>query len=261
MTEKSSNHVGLLAWDQVRRRLDDGAAAKLPIGAGAKEHGLHLPMDTDQRQAEWLAQEVANRIDALIWPTVTYGYYPAFVEYAGSCSLSAETFKAVLRELIGALLGFGPRAVLVLDTGISTLAPVAEAVEGFGSHPVHHLKVYVGPRYAAQVAELSEQAYGSHADELETSRMLTLAPEAVQMDRAQASPANASFDFSKGPMSPTDPSSANYSPSGTFGDPTLADAEKGDALSQAMLEDVLEMAEAVISEGQADAKKPPEPIG
>ena len=148
MTEKSVNHVGLLTWDQVRRRLDDGAAAILPIGAGAKEHGLHLPMDTDRRQAKWLAQEIAARINALIWPTVAYGYYPAFVEYAGSCSLSAQTFKALLGELIEGLLGFGPRAVLVLDTGISTLAPVAETIEGFGSEPVHHLKVHAGHRYA-----------------------------------------------------------------------------------------------------------------
>ena len=248
MTEESVNHVGLLTWDQVHRRLDDGAAAILPIGAGAKEHGLHLPMDTDRRQAEWLAQEIAKRIDALIWPTIAYGYYPAFVEYAGSCSLSGETFKAVLGELIEGLLGFGPRAVLVLDTGISTLKPVAEAIGGFGSRPVHHLKVHGGPRYTAQAALLSEQAYGSHADELETSRMLLLAPEAVRMDRAQASPADGSFEFSKGPMSPTDPSSVNYSPSGSFGDPTLASAEKGAALSRAMLDDVLEMAEAALAQ-------------
>jgi len=246
MTEKSVNQVGLLTWDQVRQRLDNGAAAILPIGAGAKEHGLHLQMDTDQRQAEWLAQEIANRIDALIWPTIAYGYYPAFVEYAGSCSLSSETFKAMLGELIGALLDFEARAVLVLDTGISTLAPVAEAVEGFGSRPVHHLKVHTGPRYTAQAALLSEQAYGSHADELETSRMLVLAPDAVQMERAQSSPTDASFDFSKGPMSPSDPSSPNFSPGGSFGDPTLASAVKGEALSQAMLEDMLEMAQAVL---------------
>ena len=248
MTKESVNHVGLLTWDQVRQRLDEGAAAILPIGAGAKEHGLHLPMDTDRRQAEWLAREITARIDALIWPTVAYGYYPAFVEYAGSCSLSAETFKAVLGELIGALLGYGPRAVLVLDTGISTLPPVAEAIGEFGGKPVHHLKVHAGPRYTEQVAQLSEQAHGSHADELETSRMLVLAPEAVQMDRAQSSPTDASFDFSKGPMSPTDPSAPNFSPSGSFGDPTLASAEKGEALAEAMLEDVLEMASRALDQ-------------
>jgi creatinine amidohydrolase len=49
-------------------------------------------------------------------------------------------------------------------------------------------------------------------------------------------------------MSPADPSSPNYSPSGSFGDPTLASAEKGAALTQAMLEDVLEMAQAALAQ-------------
>ena len=244
MAEKPVNHVGLLTWDVVAERLGGGAAAILPIGAGA--NGLHLPMDTDKRQAEWLAGEIADRFDALIWPTVTYGHYPAFVEYAGSCSLSAGTFEALLRELIEGLLGFGARAVLVLDTGISTLAPVGKVVGGFNEKPVCHLKVHGGPRYWEQTAQLTQQAHGSHADELETSRMLVLAPDMVDMGRAQSSPTEASFDFSAGPMSPADPSSPNFSPSGSFGDPTLASAEKGEALSRAMLEDVLEMAETAL---------------
>ena len=249
MAEETVNHVGLLAWDRVAARLDAGAAAILPIGAGAKEHGLHLPMNTDQRQAEWLAGEIAGHIDALIWPTVTYGHYPVFVDYAGSCSLSAETFGAMLLEVIEGLLRFNPSAVLVVDTGISTIRPVAATVAKLDGRPVHHLKVHSGSRYTQVSQRLSAQAYGSHADELETSRMLSLAPDAVDMARAQSSPRDARFDFSAGPMSPNDPASPNYSPSGSFGDPTLATQEKGAALSSAMLEDVLEMARAAVARG------------
>ena len=85
--------VGAMIWDAVGDRLEAGAAALLPIGAGAKEHGLHLPMNTDQQQAEWLAARIAERFDVLVWPTLSYGHYPAFVNYAGSCSLEAETFE------------------------------------------------------------------------------------------------------------------------------------------------------------------------
>ena len=83
-----------MTWDEVARRIGDGAAAILPIGAAAKQHGFHLPLNTDRIQAEWLAGRLAEKIDALIWPTLTYGHYPAFVEYAGSSSLSAATFEA-----------------------------------------------------------------------------------------------------------------------------------------------------------------------
>ena len=49
----TQNHVSRLTWKNVSARLAAGAAAILPIGAGAKQHGVHLPMATDQIQAEW----------------------------------------------------------------------------------------------------------------------------------------------------------------------------------------------------------------
>src|SRR6202051_4140738 len=88
-----------LSWDEARVRIANGAAAILPIGAAAKQHGFHLPLNTDRIQAEWLAAQIADRIDALIWPTLTYGFYPAFVEYAGSGSLSASTLESAVEEI------------------------------------------------------------------------------------------------------------------------------------------------------------------
>lgn len=238
--------VARLAWDQVAARIEAGAAAVLPIGAGAKQHGLHLPMNTDQIQAEWLAARIAHEVDALIWPTLTYGHYPAFVNYAGSVTLSADTFKSLMSEIVRGLTGFGVRAVLVVDTGISTQRPVAEALAAIDhAGRAHHLKVHEGPRYREAAARLREQAAGSHADELETARMLALAPELVDMSRAAASPP--AKGSAAGPLTPSDTQSANYSPSGSWGDPTLASREKGEALLAAMAEDVIEVARRAVA--------------
>src|SRR3990170_1859790 len=183
--EASGNDVAGLTWDQVKERLAGGATAILPIGAGAKQHGLHMTMATDQVFAEYFSRALAERIDALIWPTLTYGAYPAFVAYAGSVSLSNATFQAVVTEIADALLGFGARRVLILDTGLSTLEPVAAAMRA-ASNPsrLRHLKVFAGPRFANTVRQLQEQRYGSHADEIETSLMLAIAPGLVDMSRA-----------------------------------------------------------------------------
>ena len=91
--------VERMSWDEVAFRLDTGAAAILPIGAAAKQHGLHLPLNTDRVQAELLAARLAESVDALIWPTLAYGHYPAFTEYAGSVSLSAPVFEAIVQEI------------------------------------------------------------------------------------------------------------------------------------------------------------------
>ena len=243
--DESSHFVERMSWDEVARRIENGAAAILPIGAGAKEHGFHLPMNTDRIQAEWLAAQIAMHIDALIWPTVSYGYYPAFVDYAGSASLSASTFEAVVGEIAAAILNFGCRALFVLDTGISTRAPVNRALAGLKPDKVRHLQIHEGPRYREAAAKLADQSHGSHADELETSVMLALAPELVRMQRAEASPSP--LRETAGPLTPFDPASPNYSRSGSYGDPTLATRAKGEVLLAAMIEDIREQATSFLA--------------
>ena len=227
-----------LTWDDVNRRIHDGAPAILPIGAATKQHGFHLPLNTDRLQAEWLAARMAGPVDALIWPTLTYGHYPAFVEYAGSAGLSAATFEKLVHEIAFAILAGGSRRLIVLNTGISTLAPVDRALARLDANRVKHMWAYGGPRYPRVAKELAQQHHGSHADEIETSVMLALAPHLVDMTRAEASPSI--VRKMPGPLTPTDPSSPNYSRSGSYGDPTLATAAKGEKLLAAMLEDLNE---------------------
>ena len=238
----SQHEVAGLTWDRVGERLAAGAAAILPIGAGAKQHGLHMTMATDQVFAEHFASALAERIDALIWPTLTYGAYPAFVAYPGSISISDHVFQAVVTEIADTLLGFGARRVLILDTGLSTLKPVEAAMRA-ASDPsrLRHLKVFAGPRFVETVRQIHEQPYGSHADEIETSLMLAIAPERVDMSQAAPCPFSPAGP-SRGPLSPDDKASPNYSPSGSFGDPTLASVEKGRKVLAALLEDLMEMA-------------------
>jgi creatinine amidohydrolase len=244
-TDTDRNFVEHLTWDEVAGRIDRGGAAILPVGAGAKQHGFHLPMNTDRIQAEWLAARIADRIDAVIWPTVSYGYYPAFVDYAGSCTLSAPTFESLIQEIAAGILRYGCRALFVLDTGISTVVPVDRALAWFGNPNALHLKIHDGPRYRRAAAKLCGQSHGSHADELETSRMLVLAPHLVDMARAEASPALR--DVTPGPLTPSDTTSPNYSRSGSFGDPTLATHAKGEILLAAMVDDIIEQATAFLA--------------
>ncbi|MEW6769560.1 MAG: creatininase family protein [Pseudomonadota bacterium] len=252
---KIQNFVEHLSWDEVSARIASGASAILPIGAGAKEHGLHLPMNADRIQAEAISEQLADRTDALIWPTLTYGYYPAFVEYAGSCSLSAGTFERIIEELTCALVGYGCRAVFILDTGISTISPVQRALARVGGAKHLHLKIHAGARYRKARGQISEQDYGSHADELETSLMLVLAPEFVDAARAEASPQTARNV--QGMLSPSDPLAQNYSRSGSFGDPTIATREKGAILLAAIVEDLFEQVGSFLDKTpQATSRKP-----
>jgi len=251
--EAERNFVEHMRWDEVARRIARGAAAFLPIGAAAKQHGLHLPLDTDRIQAEWLSAKLAERIDALVWPTLTYGHYPAFTEYAGSTSLSAATFEAMVAEIASQILSHGCRALFVLDTGISTRAPVQRALAQLETSNTLHLKIHEGPRYRRAAAALARQGHGSHADELETSLMLAIAPELVDMLLAEASPAVA--QVVPGRLTPTDNASPNYSRSGSFGDPTLATLEKGEALLAAITDDLTEQVTSFLAKSSGTANR------
>jgi creatinine amidohydrolase len=253
-TDSRPPFIERMLWDEVATRIHDGAVAILPIGAAAKQHGFHLPLNTDRIQAEWLAARLAARFDALIWPTVTYGHYPAFTKYAGSSSLSASTFEALVREIATGILGSGCRTVFVLNTGVSTLAPVDRALARLDAGRVKHLWISGGPRYRRVARELAEQSHGSHADELETSLMLAIAPELVNMERAEASPAVTRE--TPGALTPSDENSPNYSRSGSYGNPTLATLAKGEDLLAAILDDLVEEVAVFIAKDLTDKPRP-----
>ncbi len=223
-----------LTWAEAAERFAAGAVVLVPIGAAAKEHGLHLPLDTDWRVVSALAKRVALRLPIVVAPVVGFGYYPAFVAYPGSQHLRAETFTALVRDLLGNLVDQGARKIAILNNGVSTEAPLAEAARTFEETRRASILV-LNTRVLGRGADrMLEQTSGGHADERETSVMLALAPEAVRMERARAAhrPAGTPLPFSPDPTSP------GYNPTGAIGDPTLATAAKGEAILAEMVREV-----------------------
>src|SRR5215471_10110205 len=104
-----------LTWPEAEARLAAGAPVVIPIGAASKAHGPHLPLKTDALTARALAQRLIERLPVVAAPVVGFGYYPAFTPFAGSQHLTAETFKAVLRELIASFTSHGVRRIALLN--------------------------------------------------------------------------------------------------------------------------------------------------
>ncbi|MGL5743267.1 MAG: creatininase family protein [Legionella sp.] len=107
-------------WPEIERDFKDNVPVIIPLGAGCKEHGLHLPMNTDQVIAEYLAHWVMQQYSVLIAPTVTQNFFPAFEEYPGSSTLSYETSVTIFVELCTNWHQQGAQQFYVLNTGIST---------------------------------------------------------------------------------------------------------------------------------------------
>ncbi|MEE9157784.1 MAG: creatininase family protein [Gammaproteobacteria bacterium] len=224
-----------VTWPVVQSHLNAGATALLPIGAACKQHGCHLPMNTDRLQADWFADELSKAAHVVVWPPVGYGHYPAFVDYPGSCSVSYDTFKSIICEILNGISRAGARAIVVLNTGISTIGPLKAAIEQIGmGRGITLVNIYEGPDFREAAQRITAQPCGGHADELETSIMLAIAPHLVHMEKAET----CIFEMTSGPLNRTDPKGPNYSPSGVYGDPTLATREKGKILVKAILSDL-----------------------
>ena len=250
-----------LAWPEARRWLESGAVVVVPIGAIAKEHGHHLPLMTDWLLARELASRVAAVLPVLVAPVICFGFYPAFVRYPGSQHLGAATFSALVKELLGKLIADGAGRIAVINTGVSTEGPLDAVVR----------ELYAETGVRASVAHISglgrnaraefKQKLGGHGDEAETSMILAIAPERVRMDRARTDYGNLLDHpvtvFREPAIFRNDPAAGvDHSRTGVRGDPTLATAEKGERLLQAMAEELVEGVRALHPDAPAE---PPQP--
>jgi creatinine amidohydrolase len=241
-----------LTWQEAESLLRPETVVVLPIGAAAKEHGPHLRLDNDLRLADFWAQRLAERVDIIVAPTLAYHFYPAFVEYPGSTTLRLETARDLTVDVVRSLACHGPKRFYALNTGVSTvraLEPARMLLEAEG----------IVFRYTDVIAalgpierEVSEQEGGSHADEIETSIMLVIAPDRVDMMKAVK-------DYTpkgKSGLTRHPDGDGTYSPTGVWGDPTLATREKGERVIAAFLDALAADIEALRAH-ELTAERPP----
>jgi creatinine amidohydrolase len=229
-----------LTWKEASGALTPQTIVMIPLGAESKEHGPHLKLSNDFVMAEYLAKAVMDRTPVVVAPTVNYSYYPAFVEYPGATSLRLETARDLVVDICRRLAHFGPRKFYVLNTGVSTLSalkPAAELLSGDGI-----LMRYTDILNASREVEdqVRQQPEGTHADEIETSVMLYIAPKSVDMSKAAKD-----FPAGRGPLQWRDPQAPRYSPSGIYGDATLATRSKGEKIVRAQIEFILKEIETL----------------
>jgi creatinine amidohydrolase len=232
-----------LSAPAIRSSLGPDSVLVLPTGA-IEQHGPHLPVSTDlitaQSLAERAVEQFGDELDLWLLPPLAYTKSNEHAWSAGTFWLSAATLTAVLHDIarsvamtparrLAFLNGHGGNSALLqvvardirLETGLRTftLHPALPADHG-GDSPA------------------SELGMGIHGGLEETSLLLHLRPELVDMSQADrwvpehlAAYKHVRFggSVSFGWLSD------DFGPSGVIGDAREATAERGEQRTKGMV--------------------------
>jgi creatinine amidohydrolase len=153
----------------------------LPFGS-VEQHGPHLPAGTDTMAAELVANELAERIDALVVPAGPYGVTPIHAGHPGTISLDREIFESYVANLCEEMVAMGARTFVFVnwhEGNIASLDAVAtDLQDGEDVQVITAHACYTAQRiYTDQGGELT------HGGGIETLAILAYDPSLVHTER------------------------------------------------------------------------------
>jgi len=243
-------HLGERNWTEIADLA--GRVVVLPLGS-CEQHGHHLPLLTDTL----IGAEVARRAEAelgdmaLFLPMLWAGASDHHRAFAGTVSLSNDTYVRVLVDMLESLIGGGFRRIFLLNAHGGNITPGRMAIYDVQLRHRQTPDLWLAfsswwTIAAEQVAALTnvEQQMVTHACEQETSMILRLRPELVKPEAARGAniPFESAFyvpDFSRPSRVDVPRAFDQLSRTGAFGHPEIASAEKGEALFAAAAAEVI----------------------
>ena len=216
-----ANNIATNTWSQVANR--ETIVLLLPIGS-CEQHGPHLPLDTDTQIAQYLCVHAAqqdNRI--LIAPSLTISASGEHAGFPGTLSIGTEALTQVLVEIVRSA-DWSNGVVFVNGHGGNADA-VAAATRTLTRE--HRNVAAWWPRI---------EHGDAHAGASETSMMLVINPEQVNMAKAEAGSTQPMSEISAQLRSG---GVCAVSSNGVLGDPTTATFEHGHNLLSQLTHDLV----------------------
>lgn len=223
----------MMYWDQVTTkhfredvigRID---TAILPTGS-VEAHGQHCPLGTDNMAPWYFAQKIeAQHPDrVLILPAVPYGHTPDLNQFAGTISISSDTFRGYVADIGRGAAQWGMKNLILLNGHGGNTGALQAAMEDIAQENIRVVLVNWWLDYSQQILGITSGQ--GHAGEDETSVMLAIAPDLVHMADASYNPFRPRYRV-KGPGL-TDMSLRNA---------TTGDGRKGSSLKGQKIADVV----------------------
>lgn len=181
-----SRHWAELSSIQLADRFtaDPDTVVLIPVGA-TEQHGPHLPVGTDTIVATALADAAAGDV-ALVVPPLAFGASQFHgTELAGTIACSGHDTAAAALRVAEACADSGARRVLFVNGHVGNAAPLWIACDDFRHRfPDSGIGVMQWWDLTPDIARrATADAVDWHANAAETSLMLVLRPELVDVER------------------------------------------------------------------------------
>jgi len=242
--------IGELTWPEYARRVASGSTIFLPVGA-LEQHGHHMCMEVDVLLPTALCKAVARNVDGLVLPALAYGYKSQQKSgggnhFPGTTSLDGATLTHTIQDIIRELARHGARQLVMMNGHYENSMFIVEGIDlalrelryaGITDFKVVVLSYWDFVNAPEVIQELYPDGFLGwdieHGGVFETSLMLALHPEKVDLARA--------IDHPPATFPPYDvfPIIAERTPAcGTLSSPKGASREKGELIPRVCTEGI-----------------------
>ncbi len=213
-----------MTWKEIEEKQKKVKIVIVPISP-LEEHGPHLPVSVDYFRAYEVSEKAAEKANVFCLPPLILGCVSKGYAFPGTVSITKKTLRNIVIDICTSLKDTGFRNIIFVSGhgGSNHTSAIRDAIKKM--HGKNILFYVVHDLEDKGLREkLIETAGDSHAGEKETSDMLYLAPDQVDMKKSVKS-------FPKYPARNSPKvlfKKAN--PSGVFGDATKANRKKGEIM-------------------------------
>ena len=112
--QPTTREMNLLGWQEFGDLVPEQVATVLIPTGTLEPHGV-LPNGSDNLALEAMARELAERLNALIAPTLNYGVTDDLEAFPGTVSIGAEVYEAFITDLTRGLARNGFKNLVILN--------------------------------------------------------------------------------------------------------------------------------------------------